>query len=52
MAVLKVQNLTKSFGAGRWPFKKRAAYTAVDALSFDLKQGEVLVCCAAFCVLL
>lgn len=41
MSVLRVNNLTKKFSAGFW-FTKKPAYTAVDAISFELKTGEIL----------
>ncbi|MBA3954611.1 ABC transporter ATP-binding protein [Candidatus Dependentiae bacterium] len=42
MSVLKVDNLTKIFVSGLWPFKKPQLYTAVNNISFDLKAGEIL----------
>jgi ABC-2 type transport system ATP-binding protein len=41
MAVLKVNNLVKTFTSGIWPFKKQI-YTAVNDISFDLQKGEIL----------
>ena len=41
MPVLTVQNLTKIFTSGWWPFKK-LPYTAVNNISFELKKGEIL----------
>jgi ABC-2 type transport system ATP-binding protein len=41
MAVLKVNNLVKTFISGMWPFKKQI-YTAVNDISFDLQKGEIL----------
>lgn len=42
MAVLKVNNLTKAYRSGFWPFKKPQKYTAVNDVSFQLKKGEIL----------
>lgn len=42
MPVLKVNNLTKTFSSGFWPFKTPQTYTAVNNISFDLKKGEIL----------
>src|SRR5688572_17849062 len=42
MPVLKVDNLTKIFSSGFWPFKKLNQYTAVNSISFQLKKGEIL----------
>lgn len=42
MLVLKVDNLTKIFTSGLWPFKTTQRYTAVNDISFQLKQGEIL----------
>lgn len=42
MSVLRVDNLTKTFRSGFWPFTKIQSYTAVDALSFQLAHGEIL----------
>lgn len=42
MEVLQVNNLTKIFAAGLWPFSSSKSYTAVDGISFSLKKGEVL----------
>jgi ABC-2 type transport system ATP-binding protein len=42
MSVLKVDNLTKTFSSGFWPFKKTQIYTAVDTISFELRKGEIL----------
>lgn len=42
MPVLKVENLTKTFTSGLWPFKTKQTYTAVDDISFELKKGEIL----------
>ncbi|KKQ38079.1 MAG: ABC-type multidrug transport system, ATPase component [Candidatus Roizmanbacteria bacterium GW2011_GWA2_37_7] len=36
MSILKVTNLTKTFGSGK------KAFTAVDNISFGLKEGEIL----------
>lgn len=40
--MLKVENLTKSFTTGFWPFMKKQTFTAVDDISFQLKEGEIL----------
>lgn len=42
MPVLKVNNLTKTFTSGTWPFSTPQTYTAVNNVSFELKQGEIL----------
>ncbi len=42
MPVLKVDNLTKIFTSGFWPFKTLQSYTAVKDISFQLKKGEIL----------
>lgn len=42
MTVLRVNNLTKIFKSGRWPFSKTTVYTAVNDISFGLKGGEIL----------
>ena len=42
MPILQVQNLTKIFKSGFWPFTKKTEFTAVNTISFDLKQGEIL----------
>jgi len=42
MSVLKVDNLTKIFTSGLWPFKAPQTYTAVNDISFLLKKGEIL----------
>ncbi len=42
MAILLVTNLTKQFFSGFWPFTTKKEYTAVNNLSFALKQGEIL----------
>lgn len=39
--VLRVSNITKRFTSGFWPFN-RSVYTAVDGISFQLQQGEIL----------
>jgi len=38
---LIVENLTKIYSSGRWPFKQKS-FTAVDNISFSLKEGEIL----------
>ncbi len=42
MSVLKVDNLTKTFSSGFWPFQKLQQYTAVNSISFKLEKGEIL----------
>lgn len=42
MAVVRVTNLTKIFHSGFWPFTKQRSYTAVNDISFEIKQGEIL----------
>ncbi len=42
MPVLQVNNLTKTFTSGFWPFKTSQSYTAVHNISFQLKKGEIL----------
>ena len=42
MPVLKVDNLTKIFSSGLWPFKTPQIYTAVNDISFQLHKGEIL----------
>lgn len=42
MSVLKVDNLTKIFTSGLWPFKTPQKYTAVNNISFQLNKGEIL----------
>lgn len=39
--VLQVEQLTKQFKSGFWPFN-RTCYTAVDTISFQLLKGEIL----------
>lgn len=41
MPVLKVQNLTKIFTSGFWPFK-RSQQLIVNSISFELKKGGIL----------
>ena len=42
MPVLVVENLTKTFSSGFWPFKKQQSYAAVNSISFALNKGEIL----------
>ena len=42
MPVLKVDQLTKTFVSGLWPFQKQQIHTAVNNISFQLKKGEIL----------
>ncbi len=42
MSVLTVNNLSKKFSSGLWPFQKIQTYTAVDDISFHLNKGEIL----------
>ncbi len=41
MPVLKVENLTKTFKSGFWPFTKKT-YTAVNNISLQLFKGEIV----------
>ncbi len=41
MSILSVRNLTKTFTTKRW-FKPNESFTAVNDISFDLAQGEIL----------
>lgn len=41
MPILKVDNLTKIFRSGFWPFKK-SQHIIVDNISFELKKSEIL----------
>lgn len=40
--LLSVTNLTKKFESGWWTWSKKQSYLAVNNISFDLKQGEIL----------
>jgi ABC-2 type transport system ATP-binding protein len=42
MPVLNVENLTKKFTCGLWPFQTTQTYTAVNTISFQLQKGEIL----------
>lgn len=42
MPVLKINNLSKTFTTGFWPFSSKKTYTAVNNISFHLKKGEIL----------
>ena len=42
MQVLVVNNLTKTFVSGFWPFKTPKISSVVNAISFQLKKGEIL----------
>jgi ABC-2 type transport system ATP-binding protein len=42
MTALRVENLTKTFASGFWPFTKQQIYTAVHDISFQLHKGEIL----------
>lgn len=42
MIVLKVNNLTKIFHSGVWPFQTVKSYTVIDNISFQIKKGEIL----------
>ncbi|HEV2601948.1 MAG TPA: ABC transporter ATP-binding protein [Candidatus Babeliales bacterium] len=42
MSVLRVNNLSKTFSSGFWPFTSTHSYTAVQDISFELKKGEIL----------
>lgn len=39
---LIVQNLNKTYSSGSWPFSKHTSFTAVNNISFELKQNEIL----------
>jgi len=41
MSVLKVNNLSKRFISGFWPFQKQS-YSVVNSISFYLNKGEIL----------
>lgn len=42
MPILKVNNLTKTFCSGLWPFSTPTTYTAVNDISFQMQKGEIL----------
>lgn len=42
MSILSVRNLVKTFSAGFWPFSTVTNYTAVNDISFDVNDGEIL----------
>lgn len=42
MSLLQVNNLTKTFSSGVWPFKPTKSYTAVNGISFSVEDGEIL----------
>ncbi len=42
MPILKVDNLTKTFTSGWWPFKTPSTYPAVNNISFQMRKGEIL----------
>ncbi len=42
MHILTVQNLTKTFTSGWWPFTAKSSFTAVNSISFDVKKGEIV----------
>lgn len=42
MPVLTINNLTKTFTSGFWPFQTLQTYTAVNDISFQLNKGEIL----------
>lgn len=42
MPVLSVTKLTKTYTTGYWPFSDPKTFTAVNDISFQLKQGEIL----------
>lgn len=42
MQVLHVDHLVKKFATGPWWNRSKTEFTAVDAISFSLEQGEVL----------
>ncbi len=42
MSILQVKHLSKIFTSGFWPFSQKQTFTAVNTISFELKQGEIL----------
>jgi ABC-2 type transport system ATP-binding protein len=42
MPILTVNNLAKTFTSGFWPFSSLSSYTAVNNVSFQLNEGEIL----------
>ena len=42
MHILNVNNLTKIFKTGFWPFTKQKKYTVVNNISFHVDKGEIL----------
>lgn len=42
MPVLNVNNLSKTFTSGLWPFQTPQTYSAVNDISFQLKKNEIL----------
>jgi ABC-2 type transport system ATP-binding protein len=42
MPIMTVEHLSKIFYQGMWPFTKRKEFVAVNDVSFELKQGEIL----------
>lgn len=42
MKVLEVSNLTKQFSSGIWPFATRQTFVAVNGISFDLEEGQIV----------
>ncbi len=42
MPILEVQNLTKTYHSGFWPFQKIQTFTAVNSISFNVKKGEIV----------
>jgi len=40
--VLKIENLTKTYNSGLWPFTRPQTYTAVNNISFHLNKGEIV----------
>ena len=42
MPIMQVEHLSKIFKSGLLPFRKKQTFTAVNDISFELKQGEIL----------
>ncbi len=42
MSMLSVQNLSKSFSHGLWPFSKRSTVDIVKGISFAVQPGEIV----------
>ena len=42
MRILSVNNLTKNFSSGFWPFTKQKIHPVVNGISFHMDKGEIL----------